>query len=184
MGRKLETLAVAGFQIRVGDHSAFWQLIDDVKALSNNNVTERSWDSSDDGGFQDKDLVGKDAIICYSWGVASVFMAIARLKAAGAMPTIPLIIIMAGVPRGVSQCIAVTTQGGWIIPDEIREAICLQVNSFPVSHPIANSSADRVNILITGIPGNDHVGLEDFKTAHDIIINIIGAAAQAEGMTP
>ena len=177
---KLNVLMVSGFRIHIDDGSDFWKLADSVADLSNVTVTDRTWDSDDPSGLQDSDLAGRDVILCYSWGVASVFKAFDRLTKAGTMPDrIPLLVIMAGVPRGIGQCLEVALGGGWKVPAAVTEAVCLQVDSFPVSYPIANSEPERVNILITGIPGNDHVGIQDFQSAHDIILNLIASAACA-----
>ena len=174
MKRPLEILAVAGFRITVGDDSPYWALIHAVDDIDSTNVTRQSWDL-----LEDDQLLGKDVIICYSWGCASVFMALDRLIAAGKLKTIPLLIIIAGVPRGIKQWFTVAWGGGWTVPDEVGTAVCLQVNSVPVSYPIKNSGPTRVNRLLTGIPGNDHVDVQDAKEAHDYVVGLIAAITAA-----
>lgn len=168
----LNVLAVAGFQIELNDGSPFWSLIDAVLEVPRTSVVERTWDD-----LEDEDLIGRDVVICYSWGVASVFKALDRL---GKRAQVKLLIIMAGVPRGIWQCLKVTFNGGWSIPEGIAEAVCLQVDSIPKSWPIANSGPNRVNILLTGLAGLDHIAIENNPQAHDLVLSMVKAAAEAK----
>lgn len=174
---QLNGLIVSGFLMKENDGSAYWQFADTLKTIPGVTFLERAWND-----LNDEDLVGRDFVICYSWGVASVFKAFERMKQRGL--TLPVLIILAGVPRGFLQCIAVTANKGWQVPDFVAEAICLQVDSIPVSWPIANAGPNRVNVVLTEIPGNDHINVQSSKEFHDLVFNIIAAEAQANAAGP
>lgn len=179
MAEPVKILAVAGFRIQVGDDSAYWDLIEAVDEVENTSILWREWDT-----VKDDDLLGKDVVICYSWGVASVFKAMKRLRKAGKLPFLPILIILAGVPRGFGQWVEVKFGGGWKVPDEVGLAICVQVDSVPVSYPILQGEhAMRVNFLLTGIPGNDHVHIQNYGPAREIILATIQAAEQERNGT-
>jgi hypothetical protein len=161
----VKILAVSGFTQHVGDQTGFWKIIDELEKLGAT-VTRKAWDE-----LTEEDLDGSyDAVIVYSWGTASFFKKLKKLKHVGQL------FIIAGVPRGIWQSIQVALAGGWNPPKEVELAICFQVSSIPSSYPLSSSAPNRVTYFVSGIGGNDHVNVQNFPFVHNTIVNQVKVA--------
>lgn len=150
----LRILVVAGFLEHVGDSSAIWKIADAL-AVAGHVITRRAWNE-----VSTLDTTQCDVVVTYSWGMAMFH------KVYSGAP-IRRHIVLAGAPNPfLGQFL-----GSWTEPDPIVTATDYQVDSFPISIPLA----ERVGCVVINCdgPGVNHETLPKF--AADRVIAEIGA---------
>ena len=145
MAKQLKILVISGWGETVNDGGPIWDIADQLAALPGCIVTRRAWDE-----VIPSDLVGIDAVICHSYGMAG-FMRTLLGIAAKDRPPIGMLFCIVGVPRfwwGQFYCWC------WQIPACIAQAVAFNLydwpENFPASQEIRNPSANYINVNCQG----------------------------------
>jgi hypothetical protein len=124
---------IGGFGMTPGDGYAYWKIAADLIAMGYA-VDCFAWDDA-----KKIDLTIYDFVVCYSYGVARFFKDLAgKIKA--------VVLAIAGVPNQLQfGQWDVSRAGAWPInAGDVASCVCLQVDSYPESCPLAAAPWDTL----------------------------------------
>ena len=139
----MNILIIGGFTMTITDGEAYWSLAQTLAAPGNATRIRECAQSGQLAPVTPADLLWADAVICYSYGMASyINLAHALAPSWPAGKTHQLLVVIAGVP---DFWMGQFYTDLWQLPEFVDSARCFQVDAVPASEPIRNRDALWLN---------------------------------------